>query len=44
MERVTIKGDRPVGDAKPADPSEVRRYLSPPVMEFETRQKRQHEM
>ena len=44
MERVTIRGDRPVGDAKPADPSEVRRYLSPPVMEFETRQKRQHDM
>jgi taurine dioxygenase len=44
MERVTIKGDRPVGDAPPADPSEIRRYLSPPVMAFEGRQKRQHEL
>jgi taurine dioxygenase len=44
MERVTIKGDKPVGDAPPADPSEIRRYLSPPVMAFESRQKRQHEL
>ena len=44
MERITIKGDRPVGDVKPNDPSEVRRYLSPPVMAFDSRQKRQHEM
>jgi taurine dioxygenase len=44
MERVTIRGDRPVGDAPPADPSEVRRYLSPPVMAFANRQKRQHEL
>ena len=32
------------GDAEPADPSDIRRYLSPPVMAFESRQKRQHEM
>lgn len=44
MERVTIMGERPTGDAPAADPSELRRYLSPPVMEFEGRQKRQHEM
>ena len=44
MERITIKGDKPVGDSKPCDPSEVRRYLSPPVMAFDSRQKRQHEM
>ncbi len=44
MERVTIRGDRPVGDAPPVDPAEIRRYLSPPVMAFESRQKRQHEL
>lgn len=44
LHRITIKGDKPIGDAKPADPSEVRRYLSPPVMAFDARQKRQHEM
>jgi len=44
MNRVTIKGDRPVGDVEPVEASKVRRYLSPPVMDFETRQKRQHEM
>ena len=44
MNRITIKGDKPVGDVKACDPSEVRRYLSPPVMAFESRQKRQHEM
>ena len=44
MERVTISGDKPIGDAKPADPSELRHYLMPPVMSFDkTRQKRQHE-
>jgi taurine dioxygenase len=45
MERVTISGDQPVGDAAPADPAELRRYLMPPVMAFDkTRQKRQHEI
>ena len=44
MERVTIKGDRPVGDGAPADPSELRRYLMPPITEFtKTRQKRLHD-
>ena len=45
MERVTIGGSRPINAFPPADPSEVRRYLMPPVMSFdETRQKRQHEL
>jgi taurine dioxygenase len=45
MERVTIKGDRPIGDAPPPDPAELRRYLMPPVTAFEaSRQKRQHEL
>jgi len=45
MERVTIGGTRPINAYPPADPSEVRRYLMPPVMSFdETRQKRQHEL
>lgn len=45
MERVTIKGDRPVGDAPAPDPAELRRYLMPPVTAFEaTRQTRQHEL
>jgi len=45
MERITIAGDRPVGDAAPADPKALRRYLMPPITEFEsTRSKRQHEI
>jgi taurine dioxygenase len=45
MERVTISGTRPAGDGKAADPSELRRFLMPPVTAFnETRQKRQHEL
>jgi len=45
MERVTIRGDRPVGDAPPADPAELRRYLMPPLAAFEaTRAKRQHDL
>ncbi|MEJ2175475.1 MAG: TauD/TfdA family dioxygenase [bacterium] len=45
MERVTIAGDRPVGDAPPADPNALRRYLMPPITEFEsTRRKRQHDL
>lgn len=44
MNRVTIKGEKPVGDGPPADPKTLRRYLSPPVMKFASRQKRQHEM
>lgn len=45
MERVTIKGDRPVGDAPPADPADLRRHLMPPLTAFEaTRAKRQHDL
>ena len=44
MERVTIKGEKPLPASPAVDPSEVRRYLSPPVMAFESRQKRQHEI
>jgi taurine dioxygenase len=45
MERVTIKGDRPVGDAPPPEPGELRRYLMPPLTAFEaSRRKRQHEL
>lgn len=45
MERVTVKGDRPVGDAPPPDESETRRYLMPPISAFrDSRQKRQHEL
>jgi taurine dioxygenase len=44
MERVTIAGSRPVGDAPAADPSELRRYIMPPPSAFEdTRKKRLHE-
>jgi taurine dioxygenase len=45
IERVTVRGDRPVGDAPPPDPSELRRSLMPSVTEFENvRRKRQHEL
>ena len=44
MERVTIKGERPVAASEAVDPSAVRRFLNPPVMAFESRQKRQHEL
>lgn len=44
MERVTIRGDRPVGDGPPADPAELRRYLMPPITDFiDTRLKRQND-
>jgi taurine dioxygenase len=44
MERVTISGDRPKGDGEAADPSELRRYLMPPISAFKnSRQKRFHE-
>jgi taurine dioxygenase len=44
MERVTIKGTRPVPAAPAAEPSELRRYLMPPLSQFRTTaQKRQHE-
>ena len=44
MHRVTIKGDRPAGDGPPADIAELRRYLSPPLSEFEaTRARRDND-
>jgi len=45
MERVTMKGSRPIAAGAAADLSELRRYLMPPISAFETsRQKRQHEL
>lgn len=44
MERVTIKGDRPVGAGAPAKSGELRRFKMPPLSEFAaTRARRQHE-
>ena len=44
MERVTIKGDRPIGPGAPADPAELRRFKMPPIAAFEGRRAvRQHE-
>jgi len=44
MERVTVKGEVPVGEGPPADPAEIRRDLMPKITDFvSTRQKRQHE-
>lgn len=44
MERVTIKGDRPVGDGAPAKASELRKFKMPPLSSFEGRRAlRQHE-
>ena len=45
MERITIAGDLPVGEVEPADPSELRRYLMPPLAAFRnSRQKRLNEI
>lgn len=44
MERVTIKGTAPIPADPPADPSDLRRYLMPPITAFQGRQKRQHEI
>ena len=45
MERVTIKGTRPVSDGPVAPQSDLRRYLMPPLASFSaTRQKRQHDL
>ena len=44
MERVTIKGDRPVGTGYSAPHEELRRLKAPSVMSFKDRPKRQHEM
>ena len=43
MERVTIKGDRPVGVGEAATGSAIRKYKAPPLMSFKDRPKRQHE-
>jgi len=44
MERVTLQGTVPVGDAPPADPSELHSVRMPSLAEFgETRAKRQNE-
>lgn len=45
MERVTLKGDVPVGDAPAADASEINRVRMPSLVDFgETRRKRQNEL
>lgn len=44
MERVTLKGTVPVGDAPPADPAEINRARMPSLVNFgETRARRQNE-
>jgi taurine dioxygenase len=44
MERVTMKGTRPIAADPPADPKELRRYLMPPLSAFRgSAQKRLHE-
>lgn len=44
LERVTLRGDRPMGDVPPADPSDLRRDLSPPLSSLgATRAKRQND-
>ncbi len=44
LDRVTLRGVRPVGDAPPPDRSEVRRDISPPLSEFEeTRARRDND-
>ncbi len=42
LDRITIRGDRPVGDAPPADIDDLRRYLSPPLSEFEATRAKRH--
>lgn len=44
LERVTISGDKPIGDGEPADPAELRKNIMPPINDFnESRVKRLHE-
>lgn len=44
LDRITLRGTRPVGDAPPADISELRRDLSPPLSDFKgTRARRQND-
>ena len=42
LDRITIKGDRPIGDAPAADISTLRLYLSPPLSEFEATRAKRH--
>jgi len=42
LERVTIRGTRPVGDSPAADPAELRRDLSPPLSEFGATRAKRH--
>lgn len=44
MERVTIKGDRPVGTGEVADARNLHKRKAPSVMDFKNRPKRQHEL
>jgi taurine dioxygenase len=44
MERVTIKGEKPIPATPPADPSEVKRLRTPSLMDIKDRPKRQHEL
>ena len=44
MERITLKGTKPIGDAEPPDPSEIKRVRMPSLADFgETRVKRHNE-
>jgi taurine dioxygenase len=43
MERVTIKGDRPIGTGEVAKISELRKFKMPPLMSLKERAPRQHE-
>ena len=43
MERVTIKGERPMGTGETADLATLRRLKAPPLMSFANRPKRQHD-
>jgi len=45
MERITLKGTVPVGEAPPPDPSEINRVRMPSLVDFgETRKKRHNEL
>lgn len=44
MERVTIRGTKPLAAGPAADHADLRRYLMPPITSFANRQKRQHEL
>ena len=43
MERITIKGDRPMGTGEVAKGSELRKFKMPPLMSLKERAIRQHE-